>query len=116
MVATSLLGDSLQLNFVVDPRVQGNVTLASSGRIPRKDVLPAFESVLRMSNAAIVRSGDLVKIVPMPEAGAGGGSISGGAGGPGLGGFPAPPPPHPCSTGAKSAPDRVSRSSPTLVL
>jgi len=55
-VAKTLLGDILQLNFVVDPRVQGNVTLASAGPIPRKDVLPAFESVLRMSNAAIVRS------------------------------------------------------------
>jgi general secretion pathway protein D len=83
-VAKTLLGDILQLNFVVDPRVQGNVTLASSGPIPRKDVLPAFESVLRMSNAAIVHSGNLVKIVPIPEAGAAG-SISVGAGEPGFG-------------------------------
>jgi general secretion pathway protein D len=83
-VAKTLLGDILQLNFVVDPRVQGNVTLASAGPIPRKDVLPAFESVLRMSNAAIVHSGNLVKIVPIPEAGAGG-SISVGAGEPGFG-------------------------------
>jgi len=82
-VAKSLLGDILQLNFVVDPRVQGNVTLASVGPIPRKDVLPAFESVLRMSNAAIVRSGNLVKIVPIPEAA--GGAISVGAGEPGFG-------------------------------
>ena len=82
-VAKSLLGDILQLNFVVDPRVQGNVTLASVGPIPRKDVLPAFESVLRMSNAAIVHSGNLVKIVPIPEAA--GGAISVGAGEPGFG-------------------------------
>src|SRR3981189_1692855 len=85
-VAKTLLGDILQLNFVVDPRVQGNVTLASSGPIPRKDVLPAFESVLRMSNAAIVGSGNLVKIVPIPEAGCGG-AISVGTGGPGFGGL-----------------------------
>jgi general secretion pathway protein D len=83
-VAKSLLGDILQLNFVVDPRVQGNVTLASSGPIPRKDVLPAFESVLRMSNAAIVRSGNLMKIVPIPDATANG-SVSAGAGEPGFG-------------------------------
>jgi general secretion pathway protein D len=82
-VAKSLLGDILQLNFVVDPRVQGNVTLTSAGPIPRKDVLPAFESVLRMSNAAIVHSGNLVKIVPIPEAA--GGGISVGAGEPGFG-------------------------------
>jgi general secretion pathway protein D len=83
-VAKFLLGDILQLNFVVDPRVQGKVTLASAGPIPRKDVLPAFESVLRMSNAAIVRSGNLVKIVPLPDAGANG-SMNAGAGEPGFG-------------------------------
>ena len=83
-VAKFLLGDILQLNFVVDPRVQGTVTLASAGPIPRKDVLPAFESVLRMSNAAIVRTGNLVKIVPLVDA-ASSGSVSAGAGEPGFG-------------------------------
>jgi general secretion pathway protein D len=83
-VAKTLLGDVLGLNFVVDPRVQGNVTLASVGPVPRKDVLPEFESVLRMSNAAIVRDGKLVKIVPIPETG-GIGAVSTGAGQPGFG-------------------------------
>ena len=83
-VAKTLLGDVLKLNVLVDPRVQGNVTLASAGAIPRKDVLSAFESVLRMSNAAIVRSGNLVKIVPIPDASANG-SVSAGAGEPGFG-------------------------------
>lgn len=83
-VAKTLLGDILQLNFVVDPRVQGNVTLASAGPISRKDVLPAFESVLKMQNAAIVRTGDLVKVVPMAEA-SGSGAINVGTGEPGFG-------------------------------
>src|SRR5262249_52321734 len=83
-VAKTLLGDVLKLNFVVDPHVQGNVTLASVGPIPRKDVLPAFESVLRMSNAAIVRDGKLVKIVPIAEAG-GHGAMRAGAGEAGFG-------------------------------
>ena len=67
-VAKTLLGDVLQLNFVVDPRVQGTVTLASVGPIARKDVMSAFESALRMQNAAIVREGKLVKIVPLADA------------------------------------------------
>jgi general secretion pathway protein D len=83
-VAKTLLGDVLQLNFEVDPRVQGTVTLASVGPIARKDVLPAFESALRMQNAAIVRDGKFLKILPMPEA-AGHTSISTGAGEPGFG-------------------------------
>jgi general secretion pathway protein D len=67
-VAKTLLGDTLGINVVVDPRVQGNVTLAATGPIPRKDVLPVFESALRMSNVAVVREGNLVKIVPVSEA------------------------------------------------
>jgi general secretion pathway protein D len=67
-VAKTLLGDTLGINVVVDPRVQGSVTLAATGPIPRKDVLPVFESVLRMSNVAVLREGNLVKIVPVAEA------------------------------------------------
>jgi len=107
-VAKALLGDILQLNFVVDPRVQGNVTLASSAPIPRKDVLPAFESVLRMSNAAIVHSGNLVKIVPIPEAGAAG-AISLGAGEPGFGVSLVPLHYTSASTVAKTAESFLSR-------
>jgi general secretion pathway protein D len=83
-VAKTVLGDTLGINFVVDPRVQGNVTLASTGPIPRKDVLPVFESVLRMSNAAVVHEGNLVKIVPVAEA-TGTGAVNIGAGQPGFG-------------------------------
>jgi general secretion pathway protein D len=83
-VARTLLGDTLGLSFVVDPRVQGNITLSSNGPIPRKDVLPVLESVLRMSNAALVRDGNLVKILPVPEA-TGSGPITLGGGEPGFG-------------------------------
>jgi general secretion pathway protein D len=79
-----LLGDILQLNFVVDPRVQGTVTLSSVRPVARQDVLPAFESALRMQNAAIVHEGKFVKIVPMADA-AGQAAISVGAGEPGFG-------------------------------
>jgi general secretion pathway protein D len=82
--AKTLLGDILQLNYVIDPRVQGTVSLASVGPIDRKEVLPIFENVLRMSNAVIVRDADLVKIVPAPEA-AGSGSFSAGVGPAGFG-------------------------------
>jgi len=83
-LAKTLLGDVLQQNFVVDPRVQGTVTLASVGPIARKDVLPAFESALRMQNAAVVHDGKFLKIVPLPEA-AEHTTINTGAGEPGFG-------------------------------
>ena len=82
--AKTLLGDVLHLNFEIDPRVQGSVTLASVGPIPRKDVLPTFESALRMQNAALVHDGSFVKIVPLSDAAAHA-SVSIGAGQPGFG-------------------------------
>ena len=83
-VAKSVLGDTLGADFVVDPRVQGSVTLASTGPISRSDVLPVFESALRMSNVAVVREGTLLKIVPIAEA-TGTGAVNVGAGQPGFG-------------------------------
>ncbi|MGJ4942105.1 type II secretion system secretin GspD [Bradyrhizobium sp. HKCCYLS1011] len=83
-VAKSVLGDSLGLNYVIDPRVQGMITLASAQAIPRKDVLPVFESVLRMTNVAVLRENNLIRIVPLPEA-SGAGAASYGAGQPGFG-------------------------------
>jgi general secretion pathway protein D len=74
-VAKSVVSDTLGMNVVIDPRVQGNVTLVSAAPIPRKDLLAAFENVMRMSNAAVIREGNLVKVVPLPEA-AGAGAIS----------------------------------------
>src|SRR5262249_36750816 len=83
-VAKTLLGDVLRQNSVGDPRGQCPVALAPVGPIPRKAVLPTFESALRMQNAAIVHDGRFLKIVPMPEA-AGHASIGTGAGEPGYG-------------------------------
>jgi general secretion pathway protein D len=82
--AKTLLGDILHLNFQIDPHVQGSVTLASVGPIPRKDVLPTFESALRMQNAALVHDGSFVKIVPLADA-APHASVSVGTGEPGFG-------------------------------
>jgi general secretion pathway protein D len=47
-------------------------------------LLPIFESVLRMFNAAVLRDGNLIKKLPLPEA-AGVGAATFGAGQPGFG-------------------------------
>ncbi len=75
-VTKSILSDTLGLNVVLDPRIQGSVTIVSSAPIPRKDLLSAFESVMRMSNAAVVHDGNLIKIVPLPEAAGAGGKLT----------------------------------------
>ncbi|TDX61381.1 type II secretion system protein D (GspD) [Methylosinus sp. sav-2] len=67
-VAKALLGDALGLNFVVDARITTPITLVAAAPIARKDVLPALESALRMSNAALVRDHDVIRIMPINEA------------------------------------------------
>jgi general secretion pathway protein D len=74
-VAKTIVSDKLGLNVVVDPRIQGTITLASAAPIPKKDLLSVFESVLRMSNASLIREGDLVKIIPLTEAAGAGGLL-----------------------------------------
>jgi general secretion pathway protein D len=77
-----VLGDFLQLNFVVDPSRHSDARFSQTNRT--QDQLPTFESALRMENAAIVHDGKFIKLVPLPEA-LGHGSTSVGAGEPGFG-------------------------------
>lgn len=52
------------INFVVDPRVRGNVTVISSTPMDRDALYQVFLSVLEVYGYAAVPSGPVVKIVP----------------------------------------------------
>ena len=55
-------------NFVVDQRVKGKVTIISPSKISMKDAYRVFESVLEVHGYTTVKSGEIVKIVPSPDA------------------------------------------------
>jgi general secretion pathway protein D len=55
-------------NFVVDQRVKGNVTIISPSKISLKEAYKVFESVLEVHGYTNVRSGEVVKIIPSPDA------------------------------------------------
>ncbi|HLY59106.1 MAG TPA: type II secretion system secretin GspD [Stellaceae bacterium] len=67
-VAKAVLGDFLKLNYVVDASVKGAVTLQTTHPLPRDSVLPALEEAFRISGLALLRSGDVWRIVPMADA------------------------------------------------
>ena len=67
-VAKVVLGDILGLGYIVDPRVQGTVTLASGRPVPKGDLLYVLENALRMSGAALVRDKRGYIVVPATEA------------------------------------------------
>jgi general secretion pathway protein D len=73
-VAKVVLGDILSLGYMVDPRVQGTVTLSSGRPVPKSDLLFVLESALRLSGAALVRDKGGYIILPGADA-AGSGTV-----------------------------------------
>jgi general secretion pathway protein D len=55
-------------NFVVDQRVKGKVTIISPSKISLKEAYKVFESVLEVHGYTTVQSGEVVKIIPSPDA------------------------------------------------
>ena len=55
-------------NFVVDPNVRGKVTIISPSRISLDEAYRVFESVLEVNGFTTVKAGEIVKIIPAPEA------------------------------------------------
>ncbi len=67
-VVKVILGDLLGVNYVLDPAVQGSVSL-QTGRPLRRDLLiPTLETLLRMNNAALVDNAGTFEIVPLNNA------------------------------------------------
>jgi general secretion pathway protein D len=56
-VAKVILGDILGVGYIIDPRVQGTVTLSSGRPIPKSVLILVLENALRMSNVALVADG-----------------------------------------------------------
>ncbi|MBD9624010.1 type II secretion system secretin GspD [Ensifer sp. ENS06] len=66
--AKSVLGDTLSVNYVVDPRVTGTVTLQTSAPVSREALIDIFESALSVNGAVIVKRGGNYQVVPSSEA------------------------------------------------
>lgn len=62
-VVQAILGDALKLNYMIDPTVQGRITLQSAGNVSAADIYNILESVLQLHGISIVRDGKLYKIV-----------------------------------------------------
>lgn len=55
-------------NFVVDQRVKGKVTIISPSKISLTEAYKVFESVLEVHGYTTVEAGEVVKIIPSPDA------------------------------------------------
>ena len=67
-VVKVILGDLLNENYIIDPAVQGAVTLQTSDPLSKDDLIPTLELLLRMSGAALVSQNGLYNVVPRDSA------------------------------------------------
>lgn len=70
-VVSAVIGDILGESFVIDPQVNGRVTLRSARPVARADLPAALDRALRLAGASLVETSDGVYLVA-PEARAAG--------------------------------------------
>jgi general secretion pathway protein D len=66
--AKAVLSDVLGLNYSIDPRIQGNVTVETADGVTKRELLQLFQGSLRGLGATIVGQGKAFRIVPLDEA------------------------------------------------
>ena len=61
------LATALGISYTLDPRIEGQVTIRTTGKISRRDLFPLFNQILRQNGIAAVQQGDLWQILPVSE-------------------------------------------------
>jgi general secretion pathway protein D len=64
----NVLGDILQLNYTIDPRVRGTITLQTSAPVSKNTLVDILETTLAANGFAVVKSSGTYQIVPLSEA------------------------------------------------
>ncbi|MCH9807962.1 MAG: type II secretion system secretin GspD [Alphaproteobacteria bacterium] len=67
-VVKVVLGEMLQEAFVLDPRVQGSVTMSTGRPVSRAEMISVLETIVQMNNGALVKEGGRYVIRPAGEA------------------------------------------------
>lgn len=67
-VFIKFISELTEKNFVVDQRVKGKVTIISPSKISVEEAYKVFESVLEVHGFATVQAGEIIKIIPSPDA------------------------------------------------
>ncbi|MCS6952897.1 MAG: hypothetical protein RMK57_07845 [Bryobacterales bacterium] len=62
-----ILARRLRINYVLDPRLKGTVTLNTYGELKEVDIRTLLDLILRINGFAMVQVGEIHRIVPLPE-------------------------------------------------
>ncbi len=63
-----ILARDLKINYILDPKVQGKVTINTYGELHAVDVRNLLETILRMNGFMMVQVGNIYRIVPSDAA------------------------------------------------
>jgi general secretion pathway protein D len=63
-----ILAKRLKINYILDPRVKGTVTIYTYGEVKPVDEMQILQTILRINGATMVKVGDLYRIVPTAAA------------------------------------------------
>ena len=67
-VFIKFISEITRKNFVIDQRVKGKVTILSPAKISIDEAFKVFESVLEVHGYTTIDAGEVIKIVPLPDA------------------------------------------------
>ena len=67
-VTKVILGDILNVNYLIDPKATGTVSLQTSKPVTKSSILPMFESILRINQLALVKKDNGYHIMPLRQA------------------------------------------------
>lgn len=66
-VVQTVFGDVLKVNYIIDPKVKGKVNFRTITPIPREEVIPVMETILRINGIGFVEEKGLYRIIPLAE-------------------------------------------------
>ena len=66
-VIQTIFADVLKVNYIVDQQVKGRVNFRTITPVPRDEVLPIMEIVMRMNGVGFVEEAGLYRIVPLTD-------------------------------------------------
>jgi general secretion pathway protein D len=67
-VAKTILGETLNLGYTIDPRVQGTVSMSSGHLIPKSELLFVLENALRPVGVVMVKDSLGYRLMPLGDA------------------------------------------------
>ncbi|PKN37552.1 MAG: hypothetical protein CVU62_07405 [Deltaproteobacteria bacterium HGW-Deltaproteobacteria-2] len=66
-VIQTVFSEILRVNYIIEPKVKGRVTFRSVAPIPKDNVLPVVEVILRLNGVAVIEENSLYRIIPIGD-------------------------------------------------